>query len=79
MSCRARSALEKHMTVQLDGFTAEVIDEEANRLGIPVERLVSFSVLYYLADVDSGRIAWRAAKGPLAADEDLFAESRRPS
>ena len=45
------------MAVQLDGFAAEAIDEEAVRLGVSVEELVSFSVLYYLADADSGRIA----------------------
>lgn len=78
VSSRVCSALEKQMAVQLDGFTAEVIDEEANRLGISVERLVSFSVLYYLADVDSGRIAGRVAKGPLMA-EDPLSESLSPS
>jgi hypothetical protein len=35
----------------------ETIDEEAFRLGVGVEELVTFAVLYYLADVDSGRIA----------------------
>jgi hypothetical protein len=45
------------VTVQLEGFAAEAIDEEASRLGVPVDELVSFSVMYYLADVDSGRIA----------------------
>jgi hypothetical protein len=74
VSSPVRIALEKKMTVELEGFTAEVIDEEASRLGIPAERLVSFSVLYYLADVDSGRIAGRVAKGPLMGAEDLFAE-----
>lgn len=46
-----------HMTVELDGFAAEAIGEEAARLGVPVDELVSFSVMYYLADIDSGRIA----------------------
>jgi hypothetical protein len=67
--------LEKQMTIELEGFTAEVIDQEADRLGISAERLVAFSVLYYLADVDSGRIAGRVAKGPLGAERDLFAEN----
>jgi hypothetical protein len=53
------------VAVQLDGFVAEATDEEAAALGISVEELVSFSVLYYLADVDSGRIARRIAKRPL--------------
>ena len=53
------------MAVQLDGFAAEATGEEAARLGISVEELVSFSVLYYLADVDSGRIARQIAESPL--------------
>jgi hypothetical protein len=52
------------LTLQLDGFAAEAIDEEAARLGISVDELVSFSVLYYLADVDSGRIARQIATSP---------------
>jgi hypothetical protein len=53
------------VTVQLDGFSAEASDSEAARLGISVEELVSFSVLYYLADVDSGRISRQIANSPL--------------
>lgn len=45
------------MTVQLEGFAAQAVDEEADRLGVTPEELVNFSVLYYLADMDSGRIA----------------------
>jgi hypothetical protein len=52
------------LTLQLDGFAAEAIDEEAARLGVSVDELVSFSVLYYLADVDSGRIARQIATSP---------------
>jgi hypothetical protein len=54
----------RRVALQLDGFAAEAIDEEADRLGISVEELVSFSVLYYLADVDSGRIARQIATSP---------------
>jgi hypothetical protein len=54
----------RRLTLQLDGFAADVIDEEAGRLGVSVEELVSFSVLYYLADVDSGRIARQIATSP---------------
>jgi hypothetical protein len=49
---------EQHrLTLALGDFAHETIDEEATRLGIPVEELVTFAVLYYLADIDSGRIA----------------------
>ena len=50
--------------VQLDGFAAEAINEEADRLGVSINELVSFSVLYYLADIDSGRIARQILTGP---------------
>jgi hypothetical protein len=52
------------LALQLDGFAAEAIDEEAARLGVSVDELVSFSVLYYLADVDSGRIARKIVTSP---------------
>ncbi len=57
------------MALQLDGFAAEAIDEEAARLGISVDELISFSVLYYLADVDSGRIARQIATSPYAGGD----------
>jgi len=56
------------MALELDGFAAEAIDEEADRLGVSVEELVSFSVLYYLADVDSGRISREIAMSPYRED-----------
>ena len=33
-------------------------------MGVSVDELVAFSVVYYLADVDSGRIARRISRGP---------------
>lgn len=50
---------ERSVALRLDGFAREAIDEEATRLGVSAEELVTFSMLYYLADVDSGRIARR--------------------
>lgn len=47
------------MDVHLEGFALEALEEEAARLGVSVEELAAFSVLYYLADLDSGRIARR--------------------
>jgi hypothetical protein len=43
--------------VELDGFAAEAIEQQADRFAMEVEDLIGFAVLYYLADVDSGRIA----------------------
>jgi hypothetical protein len=56
--------------VRLEGFAAEAVDQEAERLGVSFEDLVNFSVLYYLADVDSGRIARQIITSPYPADGD---------
>jgi hypothetical protein len=52
-----RTRTERSVLLKLDRFAWEIIDEEASREGRSTEELVAFSVLYYLADVDSGRIA----------------------
>jgi hypothetical protein len=49
----------KQLTLSLDAFAWEAISEESTRLGISVEELARFSVLYYLADLNSGRVARR--------------------
>jgi hypothetical protein len=54
-----RAARSRELTLTLDDFTLEAIAEEAGRLGVSTEDLVRFSLLYYLADLDSGRIARR--------------------
>lgn len=45
------------LTLDLDAFGREALEEECAHLGVSVEALASFAVLYYLADIDSGRIA----------------------
>lgn len=55
---------QRGLTAQVDGFAREAIDAEATRLGVPVGELITFSVLYYLADIDSGRIARQIAMSP---------------
>lgn len=45
------------IVLDLDRFAGEALAEEADRLGASVEQLATFAVLYYLADLDSGRIA----------------------
>lgn len=52
------------VSVRLAGFAREAVEQESARLGVPVDELVAFSVVYYLADVDSGRIARRVSRGP---------------
>ncbi len=55
---------ERSISLRLDGFVWESIEQESTRLGVPVDELVRFAVLYYLADADSGRIARRIARSP---------------
>ena len=60
---RASAAIARP-TLRLEGFAWEAIEEESARLGVSVEDFVAFSVLYYLADIDSGRIARRITRSP---------------
>jgi hypothetical protein len=68
MSPRAGDAQDEQtnrcVTLTLEGFAWDSLDEEAAREGITTEELITFSVLYYLADVDSGRIARRITRSP---------------
>jgi hypothetical protein len=40
-------------------FLGKAIAEESTRLGVTVEELATFALLYYLADLDGDRIARR--------------------
>jgi hypothetical protein len=50
---------EASVTLSLDEFAYRTIEEESAKMGVSVEELSIFAVLYYLADLDSGRIARR--------------------
>lgn len=52
-STKAKRALE----LELDAFALSALEHEADELGVPIEDLASFAVMYYLADRDSDRIA----------------------
>lgn len=54
----------RSVTLRLDGFAWEAIDEETARVGATSEELITLSVLYYLADLDSGRIARASSRSP---------------
>ncbi len=49
----------RKVTVELGDFTWGRLQREAERQGVPIEELVSHTILYFLADYDSGRIARR--------------------
>jgi hypothetical protein len=47
------------VTVRFEAFAWEAIREESAQLGVTAQELIAFAVMYYLADLDSGRIARR--------------------
>jgi hypothetical protein len=49
----------RELMFRLDDFTWNAVTEESLRLGVSAEDLARFSLLYYLADLDSGRVARR--------------------
>ena len=50
---------EASLTLNLDEFAYRTIEQESVKLGVSVEEFAIFGVLYYLADIDSGRISRR--------------------
>ena len=53
----ARSALSPGLKVAFDDETWMALAEEAGRQGVEAEELAVHALLYFLADLDSGRIA----------------------
>ena len=51
--------VKRKLALQLDEFAWEAIQHESTRLGVSEEELIGFAIVYYLADIDSGRIARR--------------------
>jgi hypothetical protein len=47
------------LILDLDAFAWRALAEEAVQMGVPIEELASYALLYYLADRDSGRIVRR--------------------
>ncbi len=54
---RPRVSPSRSVEVALGEFAWEALDAESARLGVDARELFEFALLYYLADVDSGRIA----------------------
>ncbi len=61
---RAQRRRTRRIDLHLDQFAWEALDAESVRLGVSVEELLEFSLLYYLADADSGRIAREITRSP---------------
>jgi hypothetical protein len=71
----------RSVTLRLDGSAWQAINEEADREESTVEDLIVFSVLYYLADADSGRISRRISRSPYARalDDRVGSDWRSPA
>jgi hypothetical protein len=67
---------DRPVALQMDDFAWETVEEESARLGVSVEELVAFSVLYYLADVDSGRMARLIGRSPYPRSSKYKDDSR---
>jgi len=52
-----RPALE--LRLDLDPATWRELEEEAERQKVSVERLLEHAIVYFLADLDAGRVEWR--------------------
>jgi len=65
-----------NLLLHLDGFAWEAISDESDELGVPVDQLIAFAVLYYLADIDSGRIARRIPDAAARSDVKVEKDSR---
>ena len=49
----------RRVWIDLGDFAQEAAEAEARRQGVTLEELLEHAVLYYLADLDAGRIAAR--------------------
>jgi hypothetical protein len=59
----------RRLSLQLDEFGSQALEQESARLGVSEEELMRFALLYYLADVDSGRVARSIRPGFSSAGE----------
>lgn len=55
------------LVIGLDDFTWDALSEEALRLGVSDEELARFALIYYLADLDSGRMTRRVPAAAVLA------------
>jgi hypothetical protein len=67
----------RRLTLDVDTFAWEALEEQSARQGVSIEELARFSILYYLADSDSGRIARRFPPQSAAAGDGQFLISAR--
>jgi hypothetical protein len=54
-----RAQRSEPLVLRIDRFAREAIERESAELGVSARELASFALLYYVADLNSGRIARR--------------------
>jgi hypothetical protein len=72
---KRRGGEEGSVEVSLEGFAWEALERERERSGVPIEELVAFAVLYYLADLDSGRVARQVMRSPFPSPSDFYPDA----
>jgi hypothetical protein len=55
------------VVLDLDGMTVKGLEQEAERQGLGLERLIEHAAIFFLADLDAGRVAERVIR---LADSD---------
>ena len=75
---RQAAHAEHTVTLPLDGFAWDALEDEAEREGLAVEQVIGFAVLYYLADHDSGRISRRISASPVRPDPHVLDAGTAP-
>lgn len=56
----------RSVELELDVFGREMLESQCAELGVSESELVRYALLYYLADLDSGRIARSIPQAPSA-------------
>jgi hypothetical protein len=54
----------ERLELRLDSFAAQALKVECERLSLSPQELAEFAIAYYLADLDSGRIARKLPRRP---------------
>jgi hypothetical protein len=54
----------RRLSLEMDAFGWSELELQSRQLGVSESELVRFAVMYYLADVDSGRVARTLVDGP---------------
>jgi hypothetical protein len=52
------------LELRVSEFTVTELQRQADRQRVPVEELAAHALAYYLADADSGRVAWPVPSVP---------------